>query len=137
MVTYILAAQHGLGRHTDTLEKEDHHEYLKLTFIQALVSSIGGMAFLKLSVGFSLLRLGVPMLYNRILWSLIGKSMVLCKANQLSLLSIVSICLSLYTCILERMGCRVQTYRWLLEQRPQANLRACENPQGLCADEYK
>ncbi|KAI4613461.1 uncharacterized protein J4E87_009928 [Alternaria ethzedia] len=63
---------HGLGRHTDTLEKSDHQEYLKLTFIQALVSSIGGMAFLKLSVGFSLLRLGVPTLYNRILWSLIA-----------------------------------------------------------------
>ncbi|RYN33820.1 hypothetical protein AA0112_g5607 [Alternaria arborescens] len=74
MVTYILAAQHGLGRHTDTLEKEDHHEYLKLTFIQAIVSTIGGMAFLKLSVGFSLLRLKVPALYTRMLWSLIGKS---------------------------------------------------------------
>jgi hypothetical protein len=74
MVTYILAAQHGLGRHTDTLEKEDHHEYLKLTFVQAIVSTIGGMAFLKLSVGFSLLRLKVPTLYTRMLWSLIGKS---------------------------------------------------------------
>ncbi|KAH6849328.1 hypothetical protein B0T12DRAFT_396642 [Alternaria alternata] len=72
MVTYILAAQHGLGRHTDTLEKEDHHEYLKLTFIQAIVSTIGGMAFLKLSVGFSLLRLKVPTLYTRMLWSLIA-----------------------------------------------------------------
>ena len=41
MVTYILAAQHGLGRHTDTIEKEDHQKYLKLTFIQAILSSIG------------------------------------------------------------------------------------------------
>jgi hypothetical protein len=73
MVTYILAAQHGLGRHTDTIDKADHHEYLKLTFIQAIVSSIGGMAFLKLSVGFSLLRLGIPPSYTRILWVLIGK----------------------------------------------------------------
>jgi hypothetical protein len=31
------------------------------------------MAFLKLSVGFSLLRIGVPSLYTRMLWSLIGK----------------------------------------------------------------
>jgi hypothetical protein len=73
MVTYILASQHGLGRHTDTLEKADHHEYLKLTFIQAIVSSIGGMAFLKLSVGFSLLRLGIPPSYTRMLWVLISK----------------------------------------------------------------
>jgi hypothetical protein len=75
MVTYLLAAQHGLGHHTDTIEKEDYYEYLKLTFIQAIVSSIGGMAFLKLSVGFSLLRLGTPPLYSRMLWSLIGKSL--------------------------------------------------------------
>lgn len=73
MVTYIVAAQHGLGRHTDTLEKADHHEYLKMTFIQAIVSTIGGMAFLKLSIGFSLLRLGTPPLYTKMLWTLIGK----------------------------------------------------------------
>lgn len=78
MVTYILAAQHGLGHHTDILEKEDYHEYMKLTFVQAVVSSIGGMAFLKLSVGFSLLRLGTPPFYTRILWSLIGKSLYMC-----------------------------------------------------------
>lgn len=72
-MTYILAAFHGLGRHTDTLEPADYHEYLKMTFIQAIVSTIGGMTFLKLSIGFSLLRLGTPTLYTRLLWSLIGK----------------------------------------------------------------
>jgi hypothetical protein len=72
MVTYILAARHGLGHHTDTLEREDYHEYLKMTFIQAIVSTIGGMMFLKLSIGFSLLRLGTPQLYTRLLWGLIG-----------------------------------------------------------------
>lgn len=75
MVTYILAAQHGLGHHTDTIEKKDYYEYLKMTFIQAIVSTIGGMAFLKLSVGFCLLRLRPPPLYSRMLWSLIGKSL--------------------------------------------------------------
>ena len=73
MVTYILAAQHGLGHHTDTIEKKDYYQYLKMTFIQALVSTIGGMAFLKLSVAFCLLRLSPPTLYKRTLWSLIGK----------------------------------------------------------------
>ncbi|KAG9188705.1 hypothetical protein G6011_07410 [Alternaria panax] len=66
------ATQHGLGRYTDTLEKEDHQEYLKLTFIQVIVSTISGMTFLKLSVGFLLLRLGVPTFYTRMLWSLIA-----------------------------------------------------------------
>lgn len=74
MVTYILAAQHGLGHHTDTLEKADYHEYLKMTFIQAIVSTIGGLLFLKLSVGFSLLRIGTPKLYARVLWALIGRN---------------------------------------------------------------
>jgi len=73
MLTYILAAQHGLGHHTDTIEKKDYYEYLKMTFIQAIVSTIGGMAFLKLSVAFCLLRLRPPPLYTRTLWSLIGK----------------------------------------------------------------
>ena len=85
MVTYIIAAQHGLGRHTDTLEKEDYHEYLKMTFIQAIVSTIGGMAFLKLSIGFFLLRLGTPPVYTKILWTLIGKSQHLqCKGRHAS-----------------------------------------------------
>ena len=77
MVTYIIAAQHGLGHHTDTLEKKDYFEYLKMTFIQAIVSTIGGMAFLKLSIGFSLLRLGTPKLYTRLLWTLIGEPPIL------------------------------------------------------------
>ncbi|OAG05345.1 uncharacterized protein CC84DRAFT_1218700 [Paraphaeosphaeria sporulosa] len=72
IVTYILAAQHGLGHHTDTLEKADYHEYLKMTFIQAIVSTIGGMSFLKLSIGCSLLRIGTPPLYTRVLWGLIA-----------------------------------------------------------------
>ncbi|KAF2446685.1 hypothetical protein P171DRAFT_383457 [Karstenula rhodostoma CBS 690.94] len=72
MVTYILAAQHGLGHHTDILEKADYHEYLKVTFIQAIVSTIGGMSLLKLSIGCTLLRLGTPPLYTRVIWGLIA-----------------------------------------------------------------
>ncbi|KAK8116932.1 uncharacterized protein PG998_005213 [Apiospora kogelbergensis] len=41
MVTYIVAALHGLGRHADTIPKEYYKEYLKMTFIQAIVSTIG------------------------------------------------------------------------------------------------
>ncbi|KAH8630165.1 Integral membrane protein [Alternaria alternata] len=129
MVTYILAAQHGLGRHTDTLEKEDHHEYLKLTFIQAIVSTIGGMAFLKLSVGFSLLRLKVPTLYTRMLWSLIEQSK---RADT----ELRSLRLSLYTGLVGRVGCCLQAHSRLLEQRPQANMLGREHPQRLRANEH-
>lgn len=41
MVTYIVAALHGLGCHADTIPKEYYKEYLKMTFIQAIVSTIG------------------------------------------------------------------------------------------------
>ena len=84
MVTYIISAQHGLGRHTDTLEKADHREYLKMTFIQAVVSTIGGMAFLKLSIGFALLRIGTPRMYSRIIWMLIGKFIPVALINSLT-----------------------------------------------------
>lgn len=97
MVTYILAAQHGLGRHTDTIEKAEYHEYLKMTFIQAIVSSIGGMAFLKLSVGFSLLRLAPPLLYTRMLRSLIGKPVR--YATQISFTEFSSAFVCIYTVV--------------------------------------
>ncbi|KAG9250557.1 uncharacterized protein F5Z01DRAFT_739866 [Emericellopsis atlantica] len=71
MVTYIIAAQYGLGRHRDTIPKEDYKMYLKMTFIQALVSTIGSLLFLKLSIGFSLIRLSQQKVYTRVIWGFI------------------------------------------------------------------
>lgn len=73
MVTYIIAAQHGLGRHRQFIEKEDYTTYLKMTFIQALVSTIGSLLFLKLSIGFSLIRMSQQKWYTRVIWGFIGK----------------------------------------------------------------
>ncbi|KAK7994923.1 hypothetical protein PG990_013696 [Apiospora arundinis] len=72
MVTYILAAFHGLGRHADTVPKEDYKEYLKMTFVQAAVSTIGALACLKISIGFALLRLNHSRRYSQVIWGMIG-----------------------------------------------------------------
>lgn len=74
MVTYIIAAQHGLGRHRQIIPKEDYKTYLKMTFIQALVSTIGGLGFLKISIGLSLIRLSQQKWYTRVVWGFIGKA---------------------------------------------------------------
>ncbi|KAK7993966.1 hypothetical protein PG989_007347 [Apiospora arundinis] len=72
MVTYILAAFHGLGRHADMVPKEDYKEYLKMTFVQAAVSTIGALACLKISIGFALLRLNHSRRYSQVIWGMIG-----------------------------------------------------------------
>ncbi|KAK8029647.1 Methylphloroacetophenone synthase [Apiospora rasikravindrae] len=72
MVTYIIAAFHGLGRHADTIPKADHKEYMKMTFIQAVVSTICALACLKISIGFALLRLSHSRRYSQIIWGMIG-----------------------------------------------------------------
>ncbi|KAI6779959.1 Integral membrane protein [Emericellopsis cladophorae] len=72
MVTYIIDAQYGLGRHRDTILKEHYKMYLRMTFLQALVSTIGSLLFLKLSIGFSLIRLSQQKVYTRVIWGFIG-----------------------------------------------------------------
>jgi hypothetical protein len=71
MVTYAISSFYGLGRHRDTVPKEDYKVYLKMTFIQALVSSIGSLMFLKISIGFSLMRMSQRTWYTRLIWGFI------------------------------------------------------------------
>lgn len=72
MATYIFAAFYGLGRHADTIPKEDYQEYLKTTFIDAFVSTIGALACLKTAIGFALLRLSDSRRYSQVIWGMIG-----------------------------------------------------------------
>ena len=79
MVTYIISAHHGLGRHRLVISKEDYKIYMKMTFIQAIVSTIGSLMFLKLSIGFSLMRLNQQKWYKRVILGFIGITLpVLC-----------------------------------------------------------
>ncbi|KAK8062780.1 hypothetical protein PG997_014877 [Apiospora hydei] len=72
MVTYIIAAFHGLGRHADTIPTADYKEYMKITFIQFVMLTIGALACLKISIGFALLRLSQSRRYSQIIWGMIG-----------------------------------------------------------------
>lgn len=73
-MTYVIAAHYGLGRHRDAVPVDDYTTYLKMTFIQALVSTIGSLLFLKLSIGFSLIRMSQQKWYTRVTWGFICKT---------------------------------------------------------------
>jgi hypothetical protein len=61
MVTIIVAVNHGLGHHAATLSDHDLIVYGKTVFVQAMLTTTTSLCLLKLSVGFSLLRLSSPM----------------------------------------------------------------------------
>lgn len=72
MVIFIIQAQYGLGKHRDTISKLDYVEYSKVGFFQSIISAIAALAFLKISIALSLLRLSKNPWYSRSLWALIG-----------------------------------------------------------------
>ncbi|CAI0643224.1 unnamed protein product [Colletotrichum noveboracense] len=71
MVIFIIQAQYGLGKHRDTISKLDYVEYSKVGFFQSIISAIAALAFLKISIALSLLRLSKNPWYSRSLWALI------------------------------------------------------------------
>ncbi|KAK1978452.1 hypothetical protein LZ30DRAFT_784144 [Colletotrichum cereale] len=71
MVIFIIQAFYGLGKHKDTISKPDQVFFLKVGFFQSIVSAIAALAFLKISIALSLLRLSRNKWYSRALWALI------------------------------------------------------------------
>ncbi|KAK0624284.1 hypothetical protein B0T14DRAFT_565567 [Immersiella caudata] len=61
---FLIQAHHGLGKHIETVEKEDLVVFMHVSFSQAIVSATLALAFLKLSIGFNLLRLMVVIGYS-------------------------------------------------------------------------
>jgi hypothetical protein len=70
---FVVQGYYGLGRHTKTISKSDFMVYQKISFIQAIVSAIGALGMLKISIALFLLRLSQNMWYLRSLWTMIGK----------------------------------------------------------------
>ncbi|KAF2025180.1 hypothetical protein EK21DRAFT_46145, partial [Setomelanomma holmii] len=68
----ILQGYHGLGRHTKTISKKDLVIYDKIGFFQSIISAIGALGLLKISIALFLLRLSKNKWYSRSLWALIG-----------------------------------------------------------------
>lgn len=143
MVTYIIAAHHGLGRHRDTVSMEDYTTYLKMTFIQALVSTIGSLLFLKLSIGFSLIRLSQQKWYTRVTWGFICKLIDQrfyiqhitwlveysgCFTNKGTINRLRN---TLHDRILHRMVSCLQASRRLLGQEPECKVPTSINTQSI------
>ena len=59
----------GLGRHQDTLSQWQINEFFKMNFIQLVTSTLTGIALVKFSVGFSLLRLVNKGWFPIVVWS--------------------------------------------------------------------
>lgn len=73
MVVFIIQAFYGLGKHKDTISTADNVMFQKVGFAQSITSAIAALAFLKVSIALSLLRLSKNRWYSRSLWALIGK----------------------------------------------------------------
>ncbi|KZL85174.1 integral membrane protein, partial [Colletotrichum incanum] len=71
MTIFSVQSFYGLGRHTLTIPEDDMVIMRKSSFFQSIISSIAGLALLKVSIGLSLLRLSRSVWYSRSLWALI------------------------------------------------------------------
>ncbi|KAK9788030.1 hypothetical protein SCARD494_10039 [Seiridium cardinale] len=86
---FILQGYVGLGRHTDTILPADMVKFNHIAFFQSLISAMGALGLLKISIGFSLLRLSTNKVYTRALWVLIG---FVCCYTVLAWLTLLCMC---------------------------------------------
>lgn len=102
MVLIVMGTEGGLGRHIDTLSQTQITQFFKMNFIQLVTSTLTGIALVKLSVGFSLLRLIRTGWYAWVVWGTMGKSSYavwssnLPVCNFLTLRVPISLCCCLY-----------------------------------------
>lgn len=68
-ITWVLQGYHGLGMHQWTFNPEQTQIFMQIGFWQSIVSAVFALAFLKLSIGFGLLRLSTHKIYSIALWS--------------------------------------------------------------------
>ncbi|KNG51770.1 integral membrane protein [Stemphylium lycopersici] len=74
-ICFILQGYHGFGRHTKTISDEDMVEFTHIGFYGSVISAIGALGLLKISIAFFLLRLRNNNLwrwYSYCLWALIA-----------------------------------------------------------------
>ncbi|OHE93931.1 hypothetical protein CORC01_10830 [Colletotrichum orchidophilum] len=86
-IIFVIQANHGLGKHYNTIAEQDYMMFQKVGFWQSIVSA--GLAFmwLKLSIALNLLRLSENMTqrkwYKWTLWIMIGVTCVYCVGGTL------------------------------------------------------
>lgn len=69
---FVFQAQHGLGKHQDTIAKDDLIVFQQAGFYQSIISATWSLGFLKISIAFNLLRLSPAKWYTWSLWATIG-----------------------------------------------------------------
>ena len=70
---FIFQAQHGLGKHLDTIDRGDLVKFQHAGFLQSIISATLSLMFLKISIAVNLLRLGSRRWYRWSLIAIIGK----------------------------------------------------------------
>lgn len=75
LICFVIQGYHGLGHHSDTIAGPDKQIMSQVAFFQSIISHIGALALLKISIALSLLRLTANRWYTSSLWALIGKSL--------------------------------------------------------------
>ncbi|EOA87874.1 uncharacterized protein SETTUDRAFT_27812 [Exserohilum turcica Et28A] len=74
-ICFILQGFHGFGRHAQTVSPEDMVKFTQIGFFGSIISAIGALGMLKISIALFLLRLKNNNLwkwYSRCLWGLLG-----------------------------------------------------------------
>lgn len=69
---FVFQAQHGLGKHQETISSEDMMVFQHAGFWQSIISATWALGFLKISIGFNLLRLSSSKWFKWSLWATIG-----------------------------------------------------------------
>lgn len=76
MITIAIEAPLGLGRHQDTISKANLKRFKETNFYYTIISAILGINVVKISISFLLMRFVQHRWYKRVLWFVIGKSML-------------------------------------------------------------
>ena len=75
-IILFLQVPYGLGRHADTVPRPNFATFNKYSFMHTVISLLGGIAFLKISIALELMKYNGKLWrwYNITLWCLIGES---------------------------------------------------------------
>jgi hypothetical protein len=74
MISISIEAPLGLGRHQDTISKEDSKKFKHANFVYTLISGFMALDLVKNRVSFLFMRFVQHRWYKRFLWAVISKS---------------------------------------------------------------
>ena len=119
---FIFQAQHGLGKHLNTIDRGDFVKFQHAGFWQSIISATISLTFLKISIAVNLLRLGSRRWYRWSLITIIGKLYIVGSAvDQISapdtrligvMMQVTNICFSISGIFTFTLYCRPMAGYW-------------------------